>query len=309
MAGNPDVVVIGAGGIGASVAYSLSTQGARVTLIDKESVGAGASFRATGNFSPRNFATHHHFLLAMEGERLSREQIPALMEETGIETFFQVKPAITMALDEKEAKVLGDIMAQKSEYIAMRWVTPKEIRELEPRVTPGVLTGIYSDPACQVDSYRLNLAYARGAEMHGAETLTREATGLEKSGERVTGVVHRSGVIPCDAVVIAMGAWSGETSRWLGSPVPVEPLKGERLQLRYEGPDFPYKMFTMKRGHIISRKDGFLSVGSTGGRYYFDSLENRQPGYDCTPTEEAKQELLQDAMDVLPCLEQAELVL
>ncbi len=74
--------MIGAGVIGSSVAYSLSKEGAKVSLLDKESVGTGASFRATGNLSPRNFATHNHFLLAMEGERPPREHIPALMEET-----------------------------------------------------------------------------------------------------------------------------------------------------------------------------------------------------------------------------------
>jgi len=63
-----------------------------------------------------------------------------------------------------------------------------------------------------------------------------------------------------------------------------------------------------KRGHMISRLDGVLSVGSTGGRDYDQNNLFLGEEYDSIPTESAKLELLQRAIDVLPELESAQLV-
>ena len=78
--------------------------------------------------------------------------------------------------------------------------------------------------------------------------------------------------------------------------------------LRFDGPPLPVLISSPKRGHMISRLDGVLSVGSTGGRDYDQNNLFLGEEYDSVPTETAKLELLQRAIDVLPGLESAELV-
>jgi glycine/D-amino acid oxidase-like deaminating enzyme len=78
--------------------------------------------------------------------------------------------------------------------------------------------------------------------------------------------------------------------------------------LRYGGPPLPVLISSPKRGHMISRLDGLLSVGSTGGRDYDREELFWGEESDHQPTEAAKMELLQRAVDVLPGLEEAELV-
>ena len=109
-------------------------------------------------------------------------------------------------------------------------------------------------------------------------------------------------------MVVAAGVWSGAFAKWLDFPVPVRPLKGERLLLRYAGAALPVLISSPKRGHLISRLDGLLSVGSTGGRDYDRQDLFMGDEFDRRPTEGAKIELLRRAMDVLPEIEGAELV-
>ncbi|MCH8062194.1 MAG: FAD-binding oxidoreductase, partial [Chloroflexi bacterium] len=140
------------------------------------------------------------------------------------------------------------------------------------------------------------------------EIVLREVTGLMIDGHRVRGVHTQSGDIFGDMVVVAAGEWSSRFGDWLEFDVPVRPLKGERLMLRYGGPPLPVLISSPKRGHMISRLDGLLSVGSTGGRDY--DRKEPLPEYESNsgPTESARLELLQRAVDVFPELEDAELV-
>ena len=85
-------------------------------------------------------------------------------------------------------------------------------------------------------------------------------------------------------------------------------MKGERLLLNYPGEPLPVLISSPKRGHMISRLDGLTSVGSTGGRDYDQRDLFAGEEFDRQPTETARLELLQRAIDVFPDLERAELV-
>ena len=138
--------------------------------------------------------------------------------------------------------------------------------------------------------------------------MIRKVTGLLKRPGRVTGVVAGDGEVSCDTVVVAAGVWSAAFGEWLGTPIPVRALKGERLLLRYHGAPLSMLISSPKRGHMISRLDGLLSVGSTGGRDYDRQALFMGDDFDRTPTEAAQLELLGRALDVVPDLEDAELV-
>jgi glycine oxidase len=190
----------------------------------------------------------------------------------------------------------------------MRWIDAREVHAIEPRLSPSIIGAVYEDESAQLDSYRLNLALGRGAELKGANVLYREVTGLVTSGPTISGVKTASEDIHCGTVVVAAGTWSRAFTPWLGFPVPVRPMKGERLLLNYPGQPLPVLISSPKRGHMVSRMDGFTSVGSTGGRDYDQKELFSGEEFDRQPTETARLELLQRAIDIFPDLERAELV-
>ena len=305
-----DVVVIGAGVVGCSVAYYLAREGVSVTLLEQDAIGSGASAHATGSLSllGAEFSPGPSFEMA----RASYAEFPGLVQElesaTGMDLLYQRRPSLRLALDDDEAGTIRELMAWQQPHVSMRWIDAQEVRSIEPRLSESIIGAVYEDESAQLDSYRFNLALARAAELKGASIVHREVTGLVAEGSSITGVTTTAGDISCGTVVVAAGTWSRAFTPLLGFPVPVRPMKGERLLLNYPGEPLPVLISSPKRGHMISRTDGLTSVGSTGGRDYDRKELFWGEEFDRQPTETARLELLQRAIDVLPDLERAELV-
>ena len=224
-----------------------------------------------------------------------------------MDLLYQRRPSLRLALDDDEADLIKELMVWQEPHVKMRWIDPPEVQSIEPRLSPSIIGAVYEDESAQLDSYRFNLALARGSELKGARILHREVTGLITN---VAPAYHRRPdplrrrALP-DAVVVAAGTWSRAFTPWLGFPVPIRPMKGERLLLNYPGDPLPVLISSPKRGHMISRTDGLTSVGSTGGRDYDQRDLFAGEEFDRQPTESARLELLQRAIDVLPDLERA----
>ena len=310
MPASADVVVIGAGVVGCSVAYYLAREGVNVTILERESIGSGASAHATGSLSllGAEFSPGASFELARASDFEFQQIVPELEAATDIDLLYQRRPSLRLALDEEEADLIKSLMVWQQPHVRMHWIDAQEVHSIEPRLSPSIIGAVYEDESAQLDSYRLNLALCRGAELLGADILYREVTGLVTDGTAISGVRTASGDISCSTVVVAAGTWSRAFTPWLGFPIPVRPLKGERLLLDYPGEPLPVLISSPKRGHMISRMDGLTSVGSTGGRDYDQKEIFWGEEFDRQPTAAARMELLQRAIDVLPDLERAELV-
>ena len=305
-----DVVVIGAGVVGCSIAYYLAREGVNVIVLEREAIGSGASAHATGSLSllGAEFSAGASFQMARASYSEFEQIVPELESATGMDLLYQRRPSLRLALDDEEADLITSLMAWQQPHVKMHWIDSREVHSIEPRLSHSIIGAVYEDESAQLDSYRLNLALGRGAELKGADILYREVTGLVTSGSTISGVKTVSEDIHCGTVVVAAGTWSRAFAPWLGFPVPVRPMKGERLLLNYPGEPLPVLISSPKRGHMISRMDGLTSVGSTGGRDYDQKELFWGEEFDRQPTETARLELLQRAIDVLPDLERAELV-
>ena len=310
MPNSADVVVIGAGVVGCSVAYYLAREGVKVALLEREAMGSGASAHATGSLSllGAEFTPGASLQMASAAYFEFQDIVPELESATGMDLLYQRRPSLRLALDGEEATLIKGMMEWQQPHVSMRWIDAGDVHAIEPRLSTAIVGAIYEDESAQLDSYRLNLALGRAAELKGAMIHQREVTGLVSDGTAITGLKTTAGDMACSAVVVAAGTWSRSFTPWLDFPVPVRPMKGERLLLNYPGDPLPVLISSPKRGHMISRLDGLTSVGSTGGRDYDRKELFWGEEFDRQPTETAKLELLQRAMDVLPDLERAELV-
>ena len=279
-------------------------------MLEKDAIGSGSSAHATGLLSilGTEFTPGDSFAMGCEAYTEFIDLIPALQQLTGMDVLYQRPPALRLALDEDEARLIKASLEWQCKLVSAEWVSAEDAHRIEPRLTDALLGAAYEPESAQLDSYRLNLALARGAEINGAEILTRTVTSLAREGSRITGVVCGDEIISCGTVVLAPGPWADACAAWLDFPVPVSPMKGERLLLSFDGPPLPCIISSPVRGHMISRLDGLWSVGSTGGRDYDDRDAFRGVDFDRQPTEAAKFELIQRALDVLPALADAEVV-
>lgn len=299
-----DVVVIGSGVVGTAAAYFLARQGAGVTVVDGDAIGSGASLHGTGMVWKLIWNHKTLYKLAKEGRHMMLEEVPWLHGQIGIDPLLHIFDTIVPFFDDDDEEYLRRDVEIGDGDVEVDWLGRDDVLKLEPRISPDVVRGALLKGSAQVDGYRLTLAQARAAENHGATFLTRRATGLEVQNGRVTAMLYPGGRIPCGAVVIAMGAWSGMASEWLDFAVPIKPLKGETIRVRHPDP-FPYQV----AGAVSPRKDGLLSLGATGTRRFSDAPDDLvRLDYDARGTPEGRDYMLRKSMRVVPDLERAEVV-
>lgn len=301
MAQQPEVIVVGGGVIGLATAYFLSVEGVKVEVLEREGIGSQASGTAAGFLSSIWGVGGPGPLLALttEGLRQHRSLAPALREETGVEVQYAELSVLRPAFSQEEAQQLrSELSWQQEAGFKMRWVEGEEARRLEPRLSPQALGAVFSqNNEAQLDSYRLVLALARGAEMRGAVIRHGQVVGLTRQGRKVTGVVLPGERVSCDRVVLAMGPWTGQASQWLGFPVPVEPLRGQLLRLRLPDPPLRWALF-WKGGYVLRKPDGLVTAGTT----------EEKVGFDNRTTEEGRASIMESLLTLGPSLAEAELV-
>lgn len=299
------MVVVGAGVIGCACAYYLRRAGADVVLLDQEAVASGASTHATGSLSllSTDFNSPEYLRFGMASYSLTRDLVPELRSLTGIDVLYQQRPALRLALDAQEEAIIRESMIWQADLLPVKWVSADDVLAWEPRINREVHGAAYEEESAQLDSAKFTLALAMAAERMGARIVLRQAIGLIRNRGQVRGVRHSSGEIACDRVVLAMGPWAAKASPWVHQPIPIRVMKGERLQLVVPGPPLGFLLSTPRRGHMISRLDGYMSVGSTAGR----DLDHKEQyviedSDDLTvaPSDAALLELTERALDILP---------
>jgi glycine oxidase len=316
-----DVVVVGAGIIGTTIAYQLASEGLDVILLEKESIGRGATGHGHGIISlvGKDFRPGDHLALGVRSASVYKDFCARVQEAGGIDPMYHELPGISFAVVEEEEKIFRDFLARDDAQALLdaSWADVDECRAIEPLLTEDAIGGVIHNNG-QVDAYRLAIAAAAALEGLGGRVVTGEATGLVRNRDRVTGVRHRRGSIACAHVVLAAGAWVGSATEWLGFPIPVRPLHGEVLLTRLENVPVRAFILTGLHGPILPRKDGILLVGSIGGvtmsgmdvdaKHVFDPSDPTPPVFDEAPTQAGQDMMIERAVRVMPALQNAELV-
>lgn len=296
----PNVVIIGAGVVGCATAYYLGKAGVKATIIERDSVGAHASGFALGGLSPLGGAGIPEPVghISLESWRLHNELAATLPEESGIDYEFQREPTITFAYSQEQAQELRERLPwqQAQEGFRVEWKAGTEIQAMETRLASGVLGGIVTEPGGMIDSYKFNLALLKAAEGMGAVLRKGEVTGINFQGARVHSLAVDRDEVPCGAVVLAMGPWSGGASDWLSTELPVRPLKGQILRLKIDGAPLP--RLSWGDSYATTKPDGLVWIGTT----------EENAGFDATTTAEARESILESAVAVLPYLADARVV-
>jgi glycine oxidase len=315
-----DVVVVGAGVVGTTVAYELAAAGLEVTILERESIGRGATGHGHGIISlvGKDFRPGPHLALGVRSSELFAETCRRIQEDGGIDPMYHELPGISFAVLEEEAEIFREFLRRNEELglIDARWLSVAECREIEPLLTEDAIGGVLHHHG-QVDAYKMALAAVAALEQRGGQIVTGEAIGVTRERGRVTGVEHKRGTIRCEHVVLSPGAWAGVTSTWLGIPVPVRPLHGEVLHLRLDGDPVRAFILTARHGPIVPKKDGTLLVGSRGGvtmsgmdvdaKHVFDPLDPTPPAFDEAPTQAGSDMMIERAVRVMPSLADAKL--
>lgn len=228
MAG-PNVVVVGGGIIGCACARELARRGARVTLVERAELAAGASGRNHGLLlTPTDPALVPMARLSLEVYREVAEASPVPLaidpEPLGFLVVAAEAHQRDAALEQAEAAAAAGVRVERLEGPA--------VREAEPSIAPDVAEAWLLEDARRVPPAALTVALALDAREAGAEIRRNlPARALLVRGEAVRGVLTDEGVVEADAVVLAAGPWAPSLLRPLGPNLPVVPARGWLVHL------------------------------------------------------------------------------
>jgi glycine oxidase len=223
-----DVIVVGAGPIGAACARELALAGGRVLLLDPAGERGQAWRAAAGMLAPQIEAHQDDPMLplGLAGRELYPGLAASLKETTGVDIGLWQEGIAWAASTEAEAGELkSKVAAQRQRGHLSDWLDADEVRARWPWLGPSS-GALWAPMEGALEPEKLVQALLADARLHGAQVVQDEATSLEEQGDRVIGVAGRAGRYAAGEVVIAAGAWSGAIAG-LPRPLSVAPVRGQ----------------------------------------------------------------------------------
>jgi glycine oxidase len=294
-----DVIVVGGGVIGLSVAWRAARSGLRVTLLERERVGAGTTWHAAGMLAPVSEADPTETALLELGIASARRYpgfIEDLRADTPLDPGYLACGTLLVARDPDEAEALERAIAlRRGLGLGAERLLASRARRLEPALVPSLRLAAELPADHAVDPRTLVAALADAFRRRGGEV--REGTDVAEvvaAGAAVRGIRLASGeVLDTARVVLAAGVWSPA----LGA-VDVHPVKGQILRLRdLRGPGLVTRVLRGERCYLVPRGDGRYVLGAT----------SEERGFDRTVTVGGVLELLRECAELVPGIDELEL--
>ncbi len=294
-------IIIGAGILGASTAYHLAKNGAKVLLIDREDKGQ-ATDAAAGIVCPwvsqrRNKAWYE---LAKNGARYYSYLIPELEKDGEKDTGYKKVGAISLHTDLNKLDKMEERANKRREDAPeigeIRRLSELETKDLFPYLDVK-FASVHISGAARVNGRELRDALVRGAQKQGAEVLRGNAR-LEIEAGKVVGVTVSSDSFLGEKVIVTAGAWATELVRPLGIDFLVDAQKAQIVHLdvdEEESSELPVVMPPNDQ-YIVAFDKGKIVIGAT---------HENDKGFDKRVTLGGLHEIFDKALGIAPGLEEA----
>ena len=302
---NADVLIIGGGVIGLSLAWELAQRGRRVKVIDRREPGQEASWAGAGILPSAPIAGNHPYdSLCKFACELHPLWAKRLHQSTAIDTGYR----------QCGGWYLGRTSGERAALAAWYLVALEEGAPLE-RVSlsamscrePGLFLGgqqcgkvsdVYFDPnEAQLRNPRHLRALVAACRQAGVEIVADvEAANVVLHGGQILELQTSRGPLRAGQYCFTAGAWTGQLLKQFGLAVSVLPIRGQMVLFRCERPPID-RIVNVGSRYLVPRDDGRLLAGST----------EEEVGFDKRTTEAAIAELASFARQLVPALAEAEI--
>jgi sarcosine oxidase subunit beta len=268
-----DVIVIGAGVIGTSVAYNLVALGAkRILVLERDQIGSGTTAQSSGILRT-HYSVLENMALAQQSWAIFENFAEHLQDDEASAGLVRCGYLIASPDGPKLAPLREALAAQQARGISVSHLTQSEAADILPicRFDDAALIG-FEPNAGFADAYLVASSYARAARRLGVKFMEGErVTRLNLHQSCVSGVETTSGVYSAPVVISTQNIWANELTEWTGIHVPLTPERHKVIAL--EGPEaYTYGMPVYKDlgspGMLYCRSYGgrqmLVSEGTTG---------------------------------------------
>jgi glycine oxidase len=308
-----DVIIVGGGLIGSSIAFELASEKLRVAVLDRQQPGREASWAAAGMLSPGPDSPESSALVPLGIESLRRypEFIAAIEKASGKSADF-TRNGTFQVFRGPQAENARDKMVGEFHRLglAAEAMSPNEARKHEPSLAPYASAVAWLPQEATVDPRLLVEAVLVAAKQSGADIRANcPVDALLYEGKACAGVIAAGQKIAAKQVIIAAGSFCGAIAgstiadaarapdHQLRQYAPVHPVRGQMLALR--SPSVQLKrVLRSEYGYLVPRRDGRIIAGST--------LEDA--GFVKQVTPQGVRQILDAALELAPTLVDAKIV-
>ena len=291
-----DVAIVGAGVIGLSSAFELARRGRSVVMLEREQPGFGASTVAAGMLTPSfEVETTPPALVQLQLDSLRRyPQFIADIEAAGGRSCgYRDEGTLWVSRHRDDELELDHICRiQEERGLPATRLTGRQLRQMEPYVSPRAVGGLLVETDHQVDTRRLVPALAAACRALEVSVYTQTAvTTVSRQQGQLQLTLDRDGAtttLLANQVLLAAGVWLEDG---IVTPLPqigMRPVKGQMVHL--QGQPLVNHVLRNRDIYIVPRADGKLLLGAT----------EEEQGFDMQPTAGGVLDLLRYAFEVLP---------
>lgn len=296
-----DVVIIGSGIVGSSVAYHLADAGcANVLVIEREAhQGKGSTGKSMGGVRAQ-FTTPVNIQMS----RYSIDFFSTFDERVGHPADYRAHGYLFCATSERH---LNYLLTNRERQIAhgvtnVELITRDDIVKMVPQLrTDDILGGTFCPTDGFVDPHSVMMGFMLNAREKGVRLwLDTPVTGIEVASGRIAGVTTTRGFVATSVVVNAAGPWAAEAARMAGVALPVEPLRRQLV------PTEPFDGLPKRFPMVIDMSTGFHFRREGKGILLAWNDPDETPGFKTEFDETFVEKILTHAASRVPCLAEAE---
>ncbi|MCW9024108.1 MAG: glycine oxidase ThiO [Gammaproteobacteria bacterium] len=285
-----DCLVIGGGLIGMLTARELCAARLSVTIVEQGQCGQESSWAGGGILSPLYPWRYDEAVTALAnwGQAVYPNLISSIYKETGLDPELEQNGLMILHADNNQAAVDWGLRFGRN----VSEITPVQIQELAPELGEVPDSAIWMPDVGHVRNPRFIKAIKESLLKQGVNIL--ENTSVKKLSIKkgqIDGVMLEGETLTANTVIVAGGAWSSNLLAETGVTLPVRPVRGQMLLYRAK-PGVVSRILLSRDRYLIPRRDGRVLIGST--------LE--ETGFDKSTTEQAREELQQEAQRLVPAL-------
>lgn len=222
---NCDVVIIGGGIIGTSIAYSLSKRKIDVIVVEKGDLASGTSGSCDGFIFMQSKKPGIHLEIALESLKMMQN----LVNEFKRDIEYEKNGGMILIESAEDVPQMREYAKkQRSSGLDVEFLGPSEAKAIEPSLSSNIAGAIFSTMDAHVNPVYLCLAYAESAKELGARILLNtEVINIEVSNKKVRGVETTKGKIKADVVVNSAGVYAPQVAKFIGLDVQIIPRRGQ----------------------------------------------------------------------------------
>ncbi|MEY3301877.1 MAG: glycine oxidase [Cyanobacteriota bacterium] len=245
-----DVLIIGGGIIGLATAIALSQKGAKVTVVERDLCGRGATWAAAGMLAPEAERLEGNLLeFGIRSREMYPQWIANLMRLSGQDCGYWCCGMIAPVLEESDRQVIS----QHPKYI-----NREESRKRQSGLGEDILGSLWLPEDGQVNNRKLTQALLTTARSLSIKILEGTTVyQIVRDQKRVMHLDTSAGKLQSDRYVLATGAWTRSLL-----PLPIKPIKGQMLSV-FDGDRKLQRVIYAPSCYIVPRQDGTIVIGAT----------------------------------------------